>query len=367
MYSTCLHCNKPLGSNEVIETLPIGRRIAFDASQGRLWVVCRHCAKWNLVPFDTRLETIDSCERIYCDTATRYSTGTIGLARTREGLDLVRIGEALRPEFAAWRYGESYRRRRRNSYLVGGLALAGVGGGVALLGAAGVALGSFMGMAHMVGTNVWNAAIARRARFMVDDPEGQVPLQVDRDMGRKSVITWEDQGPTLKIPVPEPGVRRVRIAQWRGTDMRAVGRRVTGGMNLLSGTSKELASATELLAGYKGMLEPWMRTRAEVQRQAGDQAEYWDEAKRKPKTGAKPGSKSASGKPHWLGYSQPFLITARLAADERLAVEMWMNEDIERTWLSGELRLLEREWKNAEKLAKIADDLVLPEVNAGEG
>ena len=113
MYSTCLHCNKALGTNDVLETLPIGRRVAFDASQGRLWVVCRQCAKWNLVPFDTRLESIDACERLYRDTATRYSTGSIGLARTKEGLDLVRIGAALRPEFASWRYGVSYRRRRR--------------------------------------------------------------------------------------------------------------------------------------------------------------------------------------------------------------------------------------------------------------
>ena len=38
---------------------------------------------------------------------------------------------------------------------------------------------------------------------------------------------------------------------------------------------------------------------------------------------------------------------------------MWFSEDIERRWLEGELRLLEREWQEAEKLAKIADDLVL--------
>ena len=366
MYSTCLHCTKPLGSNDVIETLPIGRRIAFDASQGRLWVVCRHCAKWNLVPFDNRLESIDACERIYRDTATRYSTGTIGLARTREGLDLVRIGEALRPEFAAWRYGESYRRRRRNSYLAGGLALAAVGGGVALIGAAGVAIGSFMGLGHMVGTNVWNAAIARRARFVVDDPDHQVPLRVDRAMGKNSIITWEDESLTLEIPVADPALRRARIAQWRGTDMRAVGRRVTGGLNLLSGTSKELDSATELLAGYKGMLEPWMRTRADVQRQSGDHHDHWDDQK-KPKKKPKPGPKPGPGKPYWLAHSQPVLIPSRLDPDERLAIEMWMNEDIERTWLSGELRLLEREWKNAEKLAKIADDLVLPDEAGSAG
>ena len=97
MYSTCLFCTKDLGTNEVIETLPIGRRLAFDAAQGRLWVVCRHCAKWNLVPFDSRLESIDACERLFRDTPTRYSTDNIGLARVKEGLELVRIGPAIRP------------------------------------------------------------------------------------------------------------------------------------------------------------------------------------------------------------------------------------------------------------------------------
>ena len=37
----------------------------------------------------------------------------------------------------------------------------------------------------------------------------------------------------------------------------------------------------------------------------------------------------------------------------------WRNEDIERTWLEGELKLLEREWREAERLAKISDDLAL--------
>src|SRR5690606_25239676 len=102
-----------LGTNRVLETLPIGRRVAFDSRVGRLWVICRRCGKWNLVPFDTRLESIDTCEQVYRETATRYSTGEIGLARHREGLELIRIGPAMRPEFVAWRYGEQYRRRRR--------------------------------------------------------------------------------------------------------------------------------------------------------------------------------------------------------------------------------------------------------------
>src|SRR5438046_4099695 len=100
MYSTCLFCNHDLGTNEVIEHFPIGRRLAFDASKGRLWVVCRKCERWNLTPLDERWEAIEECERLFSDTRLRASTDNIGLAKLREGLVLVRIGKALRPEMA---------------------------------------------------------------------------------------------------------------------------------------------------------------------------------------------------------------------------------------------------------------------------
>ncbi|WP_419941959.1 hypothetical protein [Candidatus Palauibacter sp.] len=54
MYQTCMFCKKPLGSNEVVETFPVGRRLAFDVAKGRLWVVCRKCLRWNLTPLDER-------------------------------------------------------------------------------------------------------------------------------------------------------------------------------------------------------------------------------------------------------------------------------------------------------------------------
>ena len=116
MYSTCLLCADSLGTNAVLETLPVGRRLAFDPAKGRLWVVCPGCARWNLVPFDNRLEAIDECERCFRDTRVRFSTGTIGMARMPDGTELVRIGEALRPEFAAWRYGRELLRRRRRPW-----------------------------------------------------------------------------------------------------------------------------------------------------------------------------------------------------------------------------------------------------------
>ena len=108
-----MFCKKPLGSNEVVEAFPVGRRLAFDPAKGRLWVVCRSCERWNLTPLEERWEAVETCERLFRATRIRTSTENVGLARHTEGLELVRIGEPLRPEFAAWRYGDQFRRRRR--------------------------------------------------------------------------------------------------------------------------------------------------------------------------------------------------------------------------------------------------------------
>src|ERR1700716_347930 len=128
MYSTCLFCRTHLGANEWIESFPVGRRLAFDAAKGRLWVVCRRCERWNLTPLEERWEAIEACEREFRATKLRVSTDEIGLARVKEGLELVRIGAPQRPEMAAWRYGDQFGRRRRRYYalVAGGVAVAGV-------------------------------------------------------------------------------------------------------------------------------------------------------------------------------------------------------------------------------------------------
>src|SRR5919107_4289777 len=124
LYSTCIFCHAPLGANEAVEHFPVGRRLAFDAERGRLWVVCRKCERWNLSPLEERWEAIEECERRFRDTRLRVSTDNIGLARLSEGLELVRIGPALRPEMAAWRYGDQFGRRRRRYFMMGGAAVA---------------------------------------------------------------------------------------------------------------------------------------------------------------------------------------------------------------------------------------------------
>ena len=112
MYSTCLFCHEALGSNEILESFPIGHRLAFDAQRGRLWVICLRCQRWNLSPIEERWETVEACERAYRGTTLRAATGEIGLARMPTGLELVRIGKPSKPEMAAWRYGQELKRRR---------------------------------------------------------------------------------------------------------------------------------------------------------------------------------------------------------------------------------------------------------------
>jgi hypothetical protein len=130
VYSTCLFCHASLGANEVIEHFSIGRRLAFDAAKGRLWVVCSKCAGWNLTPLEERWEAIEECERRFRGTRLRVSTDHIGLTKLNEGLELVRIGSALRPEFALWRYGQRLVQRRWRT-----AATATVTGGGLVLGA----------------------------------------------------------------------------------------------------------------------------------------------------------------------------------------------------------------------------------------
>jgi hypothetical protein len=50
-----------------------------------------------------------------------------------------------------------------------------------------------------------------------------------------------------------------------------------------------------------------------------------------------------------------------LPTPQRLALEMALHEDAERSALEGELGQLERAWREAEEIAGIADDLLLPE------
>ncbi|MCA9763828.1 MAG: hypothetical protein KC544_11935 [Gemmatimonadetes bacterium] len=364
MHATCLHCTKSLGANEVLETLPIGRRIAFDAAQGRLWVVCPHCAKWNLVPFDTRLETIDAAERLFRETRTRYSTDNIGLAKVREGLELVRIGSALRPEFAAWRYGEGYRRRRQAAR---GRMLAGAG----VITAASMTVGAALGAPLLVGGLLtcsflpWHYFLSRLHPFsQMKLPRGRswYVVSLQSAVIQQATIVWRADGPAIEIPEWEPAAYgpyqstiqmspyKATQHSWSGTEFRTIGRRIVGLLNTHAGSTREIADAAEVVGEHSGDLTPFLQEVATTRIGAGKAPRYI----------------FSTDPPYWREYTGTWLLVGKMPPAQRLALELWMNEDIERTWLEGELKLLEREWQEAERLAKIADELAFEAAGVGE-
>jgi hypothetical protein len=331
MYSTCLFCTKDLGTNDVVETLPIGRRLAFDPAQGRLWVICRACARWNLVPFDTRLETIDACEQLFRDTRTRFSTDNIGIARVREGLELVRIGPALRPEFAAWRYGDRFASRRRRNIVAGGTL------GV-------VAIGAMVGLNALVGSTVmyyWGIQGVTKAwkrrriatRFMLED--GGEPLTLSYHDVSEASIRRLDANAGFGVSIPA----RLGVAGRFCNGERPKERVILTGRDAVTAL---------------GHLLPVIVGTAGTRRQVQDAVRLVERA---PSIDAFIGQVDAkTGEwPVMLGK------LSETKAEPRLALEMLANEQAERVWLEGELKLLERQWRDAERLAAIADKLAIPE------
>lgn len=326
MYSTCLYCNNTLGANEVIETFPVGRRLAFDQGKGRLWVVCRKCEKWNLSPLEERWEAIEQCEQLFHDARRRVSTDNIGLAKLKEGLELVRIGEPKRPEFAAWRYGDQFGRRRTRAILLG-VGAAAVGSGVVVAGiGAGIMTGGGWGMYQGVSALV---ELARKKRRLA------VVLGPD---GERLTVQGEHADKTRIVPVTNGG--------W-SLDLH-----YKGGQMTLEGEHARRATALIMPKVNAGGA-----ARAKVQdavnriESSGDAERYLSAVSRLPSPGVAPTAWGKKKKP------PPPAGLSKYPLETRLAVEMAVNEENERRALEGELALLELEWKEAEEIAGIADRL----------
>jgi len=327
MYRRCLFCRADLGTNQVIEPFPVGRRLAFDTAKGRLWVVCRHCERWNLTPLEERWEAVEEAERLFRETPLRVSTENVGLARHREGLDLVRIGAPLRPEFAGWRYGDQFGRRRRRF-----IAYSVVGAGVvAGLGVGSVALtGGFVGL--NLGMQSFN--LLQLVRFAGAYPGARIRLM---------------DGGLLEVGTLHLGTVTIRPGSGDGTGPLPGGWHLSlshkGGKAILSGQDAVRALRVLLpkvnLGGASGrQVQAAIRELEEV----GGPEAYFSQAEYRAR------------RQGW-GY----MNLGRLPASIRLALEMAANEDAERIALEGELSWLEGAWREAEEIAAIADELTLPE------
>jgi hypothetical protein len=340
MYSSCLFCHADLGRNELVESFPVGRRLAYDGAHGRLWVVCRKCERWNLTPIEERWVAIDECERLYRDTRARISTDQIALARATDGkgrFDVVRIGRPQRPELAAWRYGDQFGRRRRRHLVLTGAALA-AGGAL-------VVAGPVMGIVS-VGVlspilnvfNVAHIAYSQRTLIRLPMPGDRPPITLQRKhLGKARLVSeggeWhlslvalsdlDDSVPWWKLKGQETqialtgteAVRAAAVLLPPYNDSGASPARVQEAVQLL-----ERHSTPDALFGVA----------------ASESLKRWKRDSFQP---AEPG-----------GFK-------KLPAAMRLALEMASHEETERRAMEGELALLEAAWKDAEAIARIADSL----------
>lgn len=124
MYSRCLVCGSDFKGTDVVEHVPLGERVAYDLAKGRLWIVCRSCRRWSLVPLEDRWEALEELEALvtgggagFPSNRSRLLTKTENISLFQAGpLEVVRIGHSELSEEAWWRYGHELER-------IGGMSL----------------------------------------------------------------------------------------------------------------------------------------------------------------------------------------------------------------------------------------------------
>ena len=341
MYAHCHLCRHGLGRNTLIAHMPIGARLAYDPERGRMWVVCSACGEWNLTPLEARWEAIEECERQFRTAEARASSANIGVSRL-SGLDLVRIGPALRDEVANWRYGPRLGQRRRRAWVTAGatgvVGLAAVGGVTALgVLSSGFALG------------LWGTALAASYIMPLLAP-------LTRQIGPGRDITFVDpEGAVLRIA--SPAVHRVTLTRRE----RRRGAPHIGVQLPAAGGDTEVHEDSAVFA--LGALLPrmnWRGARPAAIRHATRLLDRAEERTSAPVRGDRKGFASAW---EWLAvaYWPRDGTLDQMSAIPRLALEMAVSEVLEQQAMAGEARVLGARWVEAETVAAIADDMFLPD------
>jgi hypothetical protein len=352
MYSTCLSCHAPLGANEVLERFPIGRRVAFDQARGRLWAVCAVCRQWNLAGLDERWEAIEAAERLFHDTKLRASTDNIGLARMRDGSELVRIGDPKRPEFAAWRYGERFTRRFRTRAPIAAIGTAGVLAAklnpfVYLQFTSAMILPVVIPVAALTALGiVRNRRHRSRAITRIELPDGRRAALTEAHLEMLAIERHPDGGPGwgLRVKHSRP--------EWKSHTFEALDPATT-----FTG-ERAMRLATQLLPRINriGGTRSTVADAVEVLERSGDP----DAVFRLASVPHRSASRWKRIEEEWFDNPESAGTISNASAPIRLALEMAAHEEQERLLLQGELVSLEDQWREAEEVAAIADELTLP-------
>jgi hypothetical protein len=307
MFSSCAFCNAAFDGDGGPSGLGVGRRIAFDEWKGRLWVVCSRCSRWNLTPFDDRLERIEAVARAASQGRIAASTQQVALIRW-ERYDLVRVGKPPRVELATWRYGERLRNRQRERMkVVVPLTVAAIGLGIAANVAAGGGFGVVVWNVHRLADRFYVWLVGGRKVQLLEPPIcahcGSVMQLRARHVQYARIVPDRHEEMAVVLSCPKC---RHEGTQLTGTDAIQVLRQGLTYMNLDKGG----------------------RRRAEDAAREVDQVGGADQLVR--------------------DIARHELTLRSLRAERGLALEMAVDE-------RAEVEELERQWKEAEEIADIAD------------
>jgi hypothetical protein len=364
MYTTCLFCHTDLGANHFLPSFPVGRRIAFDPKKGRLWVVCTRCGRWNLTPLEERWEAIDESERLFRGTRLRMSTDNVGLAQMRGGFELVRVGPALLPEIASWRYGTRLTRFEPEQDQPRGLFIR----GAKLISRA--TASALVGYAHSVGLS--DDAVLRMRTFRRG---AGVLLRTNDQFGHPIVVRYSHLGDAELVRPEQDAPWQLKLHHDTGiaTLAQAPALRVAGKMlatlNVGVASHAEVQHAIAKLddagdpEGYFARVASLaMRTSWGRYPDAPEHGQHEIEGSFSERLALQLANRSFWGRGGTGSDEKTPLF--RLPAVDRLALEMAANEDIERRALLGELEALHAAWKDAEEIAAIADEMFTDDVLA---
>jgi hypothetical protein len=307
MYTTCAFCNATFDGDGGPSGLGVGRRMAFDEWRGRLWVVCPKCARWNLTPLDDRLERVEALARAARDGRLLASTDQVALLRW-ERYDLVRVGKPPRVELAGWRYGERLAARRRDrAKVVVPLTLAAVGLGIAANVAVGGSFGFLIWNFRDVADSIYVGMVGRRPVLLSEPPVCEhcgAPLALKaKHVQHARVIP--DARHDLGVLLSCPRCRR-EASLLTGPDALAALRQGLGYLNVRRSSRRRAETAAGVVDRIGG---PDQLIRDVVRRE---------------------------------------LTLRSLLPERQLALEMAVDE-------RAEIGELERQWREAEEIARIAD------------
>jgi len=307
MYTTCAFCGAKFDGDGGPSGLRIGRRLAFDEWKGRLWVVCAKCTRWNLTPLDDRLERIEAVARSARDGRLLASTEQVSLLRWQQ-YDLVRVGKPQRVELAGWRYGERMRARsRERAKVVVPLTLAAVGLGIAANVAAGGSLGVVVWNIGRLADSLYVGMVGGRRVTLIEPP------------------ICEHCGTLLELKAKHVQHARVIPDDRHDLGVLVSCPRCRHEAALLTGADAQAALRQGLT---------YLNVRRSNRRKADDAARVVDDA----------------GGPDRLirDVARRELTLRSLRPERQLALEMAVDEQ-------AEVQELERQWREAEEQAEIAD------------